>query len=169
MAKTEKARFLTTGTAMGFPIMEQIDSFTPPVIEKMMTDLKGGRFAADEIMTGLEKLEFTLVLNGAPTVIKQSLGVAPGNPWMLDIREGGKDAQGETWFTNHICAGEIKRIEEADVKSGELKKTTIRGKLHRYQTLENGVPVIHIDTRRQIVNLGGGDLMEDIRRVLLLP
>ena len=169
MAKTEKARYIIAGTANGLPIMDQIEQFTPPKIEKDMQTVRGGRFAADKIMTGLKELGATLQLNGPEMLIKKSLGVAAGDGFLLDVRESGRDKDGGTWSTWYLLAGEIESIEEDNVKMGELPRTTIVMSVYRYQTFENGVPVININTRTQVMDLGGGDLLADARRAVLLP
>lgn len=169
MAKTEKARYIIAGTANGLPIMEQIEKFTPPKIEKDMQTVRGGRFAADKMMIGLKELGATLQLNGPDQMIKRSLGVAAGDGFLLDVRESGRDKDGGTWSTWHLLAGEIESIEEADVKMGDMPSTTILMSVYRYQSFENGIPVININTRTQVMDLGAGDLLEAARRAVLLP
>ena len=88
---------------------------------------------------------------------------------LLDVRESGRDKDGGTWSTWYLLAGEIESIEEDNVKMGELPRTTIVMSVYRYQTFENGVPVININTRTQVMDLGAGDLLADARRAVLLP
>lgn len=169
MAKTEKARYIISGTINGLPIMEQIEKFTPPKVEKDMQTVRGGRFVADRMMVGLKEMGASLQLNGPDAMIKKALGLTVGDDFLLDIREAGRSKGGGTWSTWYTLGGEVESIEEADVKQGDMPSTTISMSVFRYQTFENGIPVLNINTRTQVLDLGAGDLLAEARRAVLLP
>ena len=51
---------------------------------------------------------------------------------------------------------------------GDLPQTEIKLAPYRYQRIENGMPVINIDLNTQVIDLGIGDIMQEIRRAVLL-
>ena len=110
MASNERSRLMLAGTLQGMPIMQQIDSFDPPSIEKEMQNARGGRFAVDQIMVGLKEMEATLTINGPGWQLLKPLGVKENDSIMLDIREAGKTTDGETVYTYHSLGGRLMSI-----------------------------------------------------------
>lgn len=166
---TERTRMMIAATLNGLPLMAQIEDFEPPNIAKVMEEARGGRFAPEQIMVGLEKLDAKLKVLGAGFPILIVAGVSIGDQVMLDVREAGKDLDGNSYSTWHSLGGEVVALTEDPVKMGQKPTTSLAFAPYRYTRLENAVPVIDINLRTQKINLGAGDIMEDIRRLVLMP
>lgn len=168
MANNERSRLMLAGTLQGMPIMQQIESFEPPTIEKEMKSVRGGRFAADKIMTGLKEMETSITINGAGWAMLKAIGVQEGDNVLLDVREAGKTTSGDTTSTHHSIGGRLISVKEKTLKMGELPQTDIKLAVFRYQRVDDGIPVINIDLNTQVIDLGTGDIMSDIRRAVLM-
>lgn len=167
MANNERSRLMLAGTLQYMPIMQQIESFEPPTIEKEMKSVRGGRFAADKIMTGLKEMEASITINGIGGVLLKELGVKDGGTVLLDVREAGKTTNGDTTSTFHSIGGRLISVKEKTLKMGELPQTDIKLAVFRYQRIDDGIPVINIDLNTQVIDLGMGDIMSDIRTAVL--
>lgn len=169
MANSEQARMIITGTLQGVPVLEQLEEFSPPDIEREMQDVRGGRYIADAIATGVKRLSASVTLNGASWALIGSLGIGVGDEVMLDVRESGRMTNGGTYSKYHSLGAKVEKITEKTVKMGDLPATELTLAPYRYTRTENGVPVININTRTQVLMIGGVDLMAEIRRLVMLP
>ena len=168
MANNERSRLMLAGTLQGMPIMQQIESFEPPTIEKEMKSVRGGRFAPDKIMTGLKEMEASITIYGVGGILLKVLGVLEGGTVMLDVREAGKTTGGDTTSTYHSIGGRLISVKEKTLKMGELPQTDIKLAVFRYQRTDDGLPVVNINLNTQVIDLGCGDIMSDIRRAVLM-
>lgn len=165
---TNRARHAIAATLQGLPLMAQIEDFDPPEIAKQMEELRGGRLVPEKIMTGLAALTATLTINGAGFPILLALGVTEGDDVLLQVREGGKDNEGNNWTTYHTIGGQLEALRETTLKMGDKPVTSLVIAPRTYTRLESGVPVIDIDVRTQKVVIGGVDIMGDVRRSVLM-
>lgn len=168
MANNERSRLMIAGTLQGMPIMQQIESFEAPTVEKEMKTVRGGRFAPDKIMTGLKEMEASISINGAGFAMLKAIGVQEGDTVLLDVREAGKTTDGNTTSTHHSIGGRLISVKEKTLKMGELPQTDIKLAVFRYQRSDNNVKVIDIDLNTQVIDLGTGDIMKEIRRAVLM-
>jgi len=162
---TNRVRQIITATLQGLPLMATIDEFEPPKIEFEMEDMRGGRFVSEEMATGLKALSAKLTLQGIGLPIFTALGVGGGDSIMLTVEEAGEDQDGNEWFAYYICAGKLKMQEDKTLKMKDKPVTILEIALRSYKRLENGVPVVEIDTRTQTVVINGVDMIKGARRL----
>lgn len=165
---TNRVRQIITATLQGLPLMATIEEFEPPKIDFEMEEMRGGRFVAEEMATGLKALSAKLTLQGIGLAIMTALGVSGGDDIMLTVQEAGEDQDGNEWFTYYICAGKLKVFEEKTLKMKDKPVTILEIALKSYQRLENGVPMTDINTRTQVVIINGVDMMKGARRLALM-
>lgn len=164
---TNRVRQAMTATLQGLPLMATIDDFDPPPIEFDVEEMKGGRFIAEEMATGMKALTAKVTLQGVGLPIFTALGVAGGDMVLLTVQEAGEDQDGNEWWAYHICAGKLKKQEDKQLKMGDKPVTTLEISLRSYTRTENGVPVISIDTRTQVCIINGVDYLKGARRLTL--
>lgn len=165
---TNRVRQAIAATLQGLPLMQTIEEFDPPKIEMDMEEMKGGRFIAEEMAKGAKALTAKLTLQGAGAPIMLALGVSGDSDILLNVREAGQDQDGNTWFTYHTLGGKLKTLEEKTLKMGDKPVTILEMSCRTYNRLENGIPVIDIDTRTQTFVLNGVDILKDARRAVLM-
>jgi len=165
---TNRVRQLITATLQGLPLMATIEEFEPPKIEFEMEEMRGGRWVAEEMATGLKALTAKLTLQGIGLPIMTALGVSGGDDVMLTVREAGEDQDGNEWFTYFDCAGKLKILEEKTLKMKDKPVTVLDLALRTYKRFENGVLVTHIDTRTQVCIINGVDMLKGARRLALM-
>lgn len=163
---TNRVRQMIAATLQGLPLMATIDDFDPPPIEFDMEDMQGGRFVSEEMAKGLKALSAKLTLQGAGLPIMAALGVSGGDSVLLTVQEAGEDQDGNEWFTYHVCGGKLKKLEEKTLKMKDKPVTVLELALSTYTRLENGVPVIDINTRTQKVIINGVDIIKGARRLV---
>ncbi|MGF0239531.1 phage major tail tube protein [Rhodococcus sp. IEGM1300] len=166
---TNRVRQAIAATLQGLPLSATVEEFTPPKIEFDMEEMRGGRFIAEEMAKGSKALTATLKLQGMGPELMLALGVQLGDDILLNVREGGQDQDGNTWFTYHTVGGKLKSLAETMLKMNEKPTTTLELSCRTYNRLENGVPVIDIDVRTQKFVLNGVDILGGARRAVLMP
>lgn len=161
----QRARMLLGATVNGFPIMEELEGFTPPDVKKVMEEVQGGRFVPDEIWVGLEKLNYELKIAGASSELMQAYGVEPGEVCQVDVKTSEKDSEGRDYAVHYSLSGQITGAKEDELK-GKSKAgvLTLTGTCRAYRKTENGRTMFNIDTKTQVIDLGKGDLMATHRR-----
>lgn len=165
---TNRVRQLLTAFLQGLPLMATVEEFEPPKIDFETEEMRGGRFLAEEMAVGLKALTAKLTLNGIGLPIMTALGVSGGDEVMLTVQEAGEDQDGNEWFTYHIVSGKLKVFEEKTLKMKDKPVTVLEIMVRSYQRLENGIPVIDLDTRTQKVVINGVDQLKGARRLALL-
>ena len=165
---TNRVRQLITATLQGMPLMATIEEFEPPKIDHEMEEMRGGRWVAEEMATGLKALSAKLTLQGIGLPIMTALGVSGGDNVMLSVQEAGEDQDGNEWFTYYVCAGKLKVLEEKTLKMKDKPVTILELALRSYKRLENGVLVTDIDTRTQVCVINGVDQLKGARRLALM-
>ncbi|HEC0486931.1 phage major tail tube protein [Pseudomonas aeruginosa] len=166
---TNRTRLIFAATLNGVPLMATIEEYTPPPFEFDTEEHRGGRFVPEEMITGLKALSSSLKLQGVGLPILAALGLAPGDDVLLTVQESGVDQDGEDWSVIHTQSGKLKKFADDAVKMGEKPMTEIDLGLRTYTRLDNGVPMIDVDTRTQKVIFGGKDMLKGARRLALLP
>jgi hypothetical protein len=166
---TERKRMMLAGSLNGWPLMHQLEEFTPVNIEKEMEAAQGGRFAPEQMMVGLRQLECSVTLSGAGYELVIAGGIGQGDTVELDVRESQEDLEGNTFAVWHQVGGEVISIERANAKMKEKPSVTLKIAPVRSRQLENGLTLHDINLRTQVINLGNGDIMERHRRNVLMP
>lgn len=160
----ERTRRILAATMQGYPLLEEIDSFTPPDPEKTMETSRGGRMVGRELMVGLENLTGSIVVNGADSAMVSDLNPMPGEDVELYVREAWETENGESISVKHEITCEVTKIESRQVKMGEFPQRTINFTVIATKRTEGDTLIHDINVRTQKVNLGQGDIMEAHRR-----
>ncbi|MBA1250910.1 phage major tail tube protein [Pseudomonas luteola] len=168
MSQTNRVRQMISATLQGMPLMATIDDYDPPKIDFETEEMRGGRFLSEEMAKGLKALTSKLTLQGIGLPIMLALGVKVGDDILLQVREGGKDQDDNTYFTYHTVGGRLKVLEEKTLKMGDKPVTVLELSIRTYSRIENGVEVIDIDARTQKIVLNGVDILQDVRRAVLM-
>lgn len=165
---TNRVRQIITATLQGIPLMATIEEFSPSSIEFDTEEMRGGRFVPEEMITGLKALTSKLKLQGVGLPVLTALALSPGDDVLLTVQEAGVDQEGNEWFTYYVQGGQIKTFNDQALKMGDKPITEIELALRTYTRLDNGVPMIDIDTRTQKVVIGGKDMLKGARRLALM-
>lgn len=166
--QSNRVRQAIAATLQGLPLMETIEEFEPPKIDFDMETQTGGRFLPEEMAKALKALQSKLQLQGVGLPIMLALGVSIGDDILLQVREGGKDIEGNTYSTWHTIGGRLQLLEEDKLKMGSKPVTNLGLAVRTYMRQENGVIVIDIDARTQKIVINGKDIMADVRRAVLM-
>lgn len=166
---TERKRMIMGGSFNGWPLMHQLEEFKPVEIEKVMEMAQGGRFAPEQMMVGLEKLECEITLSGAGVELMIMLGIGEGDTVELDVRESQQDLEGNTYAVWYAVSGQVTKTATQPVKMKEKPQKTMTIAPVRSTHRENGVIIHDINLRTQMINLGQGDIMSVHRRNILMP
>ncbi len=165
---TERKRMILGGSLNGWPLMHQLEEFTPVNIQKVMETAQGGRFAPERMWVGLEELECQIVLMGAGLELVIAQGITAGDTVELDVRESQEDLEGNTFAVWHQVSGEVINVERTPSKMREKPQVTLTISPVRTVMLENGITCHNINLRTQYIDLGHGDIMERHRRNILM-
>lgn len=165
----QRSRMLLAAVINGNPVLAEIDEFTPPEVKKVMEDSRGGKFIADEIMVGLEKLTYELKLMGATAELLSAYGLKQGEICQVDVNTSEQDKEGNKFSVKYSLSGEVVGVKEEGVKMGSKPGVTISGSLTAYLKTENGKTAYNINTKTQVIDLGQGDIMAEHRRNVGLP
>lgn len=160
----ERTRRILAATLQGYPLLEEIEEFTPTNIEKTMEASRGGRFVARELMVGLENMASSIVLNGADSALFADLNPQAGEDVELYVRESWETEDGEAVSVKHEITGTVNKVESRAVKMGEFPQRTIELAVIASKRTEGDTLIHDINVRTQKVDLGQGDLMEAHRR-----
>lgn len=166
---TERSRMFLGGSLNGWPLMHQLEEFTPVNIEKEMATAQGGRFAPEKIWVGMREMECSVTLMGAGYELVIAQGIGEGDTVELDVRESQQDKDGNTFAVWHQVGGEVTKVDRSGVKMKEKPQITLTIAPVRTSMLENGVILHDINLRTQVINLGNGDMMAVHRRNALMP
>lgn len=165
----QRSRKLLAANINGHPVLAEIDEFTPPEVKKVMEEARGGKFIADEIMVGLEKLTYELKLLGVTADLLSAYGLKSGEVCQIDVKASEQDKEGNSFALHYSLSGEITGAKEENVKMGSKPGVNISGALTAYKKTENGTTVYDINTATQVIDLGKGDIMAEHRRNVGLP
>lgn len=164
-----RQRMSLGGTLSGYPLMHTLEEFEPVVLEKEMEMAQGGRFVPEQMMVGLKEMTARVTLSGGGIEIVAALGITEGDTVELDVIEALKDLEGNRYQVWHRVSGEITKVERNTVKMKDKPQLTYTIAPVATSCRENGVILHDIDLRRQVINLGQGDIMEPYRRMVLSP
>ena len=148
----------------GHTFMAEVEEYTPPEVKKIMEETRGGKFIADEMMTGVDKLNFELKLAGATTAALAEYGVNSSDLVQVDVRASDQDADDNVFAVKYEHSAEITSIKEENRKQGQKPTVTITGSVKVYKKTTNGLTNYHINTKTQVIDLGQGDIMAEHRR-----
>jgi uncharacterized protein len=160
----ERTRRIIAATFQGYPLLEEIESFTPVNTEKTMEASRGGRFVGRELMVGLENMTASIVLNGADSALFGDLSPAAGEDVELYVREAWETEDGEAISVKHEITGTVNNVESRETKMGEFPQRTVSIAVIASKRTEGDTLIHNINVRTQVVDLGSGDLMEAHRR-----
>lgn len=166
---TERKRMLLGGSLNGWPLMHQLEEFTPVSIEKEMEAAQGGRFAPEQLMVGLKQMECEVTLMGAGYEIVIAQGIGDGDTVELDVRESQEDLEGIKFAVWHLVSGTVTKVDRGNVKMKEKPSVKLTISPVRTAMYENGITLHNINLRTQVIDLGSGDIMEAHRRNILMP
>lgn len=161
---TQRARMLLAATINGQPILAELEEFNPPEIKKVMEEVLGGRFIPDELMVGLEKMNYDMKLLGVTATLLSAYGLKPGDVCQVDVKSSEQDGDGRKFKVHYSLSGEITGVKEETVKGKSKPGVTITGSVKAYKKTEDGNIVYDINTKTQVINLGKGDIMAEHRR-----
>ena len=164
-----RTRMMIGGTFNGYPLMHTVEEFKPVDIEKEMEMAQGGRFAPEQMMVGLKEMLAELTLSGGGAEIVAAMGLTTGDTVELDVIEGLKDQDGTTYQVWHRVSGEVTKIARSAVKMKEKPTTVYSIAPVATSCRENGIVMHDIDLRRQVIDLGQGDIMAEMRALTLTP
>jgi len=165
----QRSRKLLAATVNGHPLLAEIDEFTPPEVKKVMEEARGGKFIADEIMVGIEKLGYEIKLLGATADLLSAYGLKQGDICQVDVKASEQDKDGNKFAIHYSLSGEIVSVKDETVKMGSKPGANISGSLIAYKKTEGGKTVYDINTKTQVIDLGQGDIMAEHRRNVGLP
>ncbi|WP_018691321.1 phage major tail tube protein [Algicola sagamiensis] len=160
----QRQRKLLTATVNQYPLMAEVEEFTPPEVKKTMAVARGGKFIPDEVMVGMEKLTYSLKVKGATAGLLAAYGLQQGEVCQVDIKTSEQDKDGQIYAIHYSLSGEITSMKEDVVKMGNQPALTLAGSLMAYLKTENGSVIYDINTKTQKIDLGQGDLMAAHRR-----
>lgn len=163
---TNRVRQIITATLQALPLHATIEEYEPPPIEMETEEMRGGRFLPEEMAVGMKALVTKITLQGVGLPIMTALGVDVGDDILLTVQEAGVDQDDNAWFTYHVCGGKLKSLKEKTLKMKDKPVTEVEIALRTYTRLENGVPVIDVDTRTQKIIINGKDILKGARRLV---
>lgn len=161
---SERTRRILAATMQGYPLLEEIESFTPVNVEKTMEDSRGGRFVGRQLMVGLENMTASIVLNGADSEMFADLNPQTGEDVELYVRESWETQDGGAVSVKHEITGTVNKVESREVKMGEFPQRTVELAVIASKRTEGGTLIHNVNVRTQYVDLGNGDIMEPHRR-----
>ena len=162
----QNTRMLLTANINGQPLLSEVADFTPPVITKAMESARGGKFIPDEIMVGIEQMEYSIKLNGATVDVLKNYGLSQGEVCQVDVKEALQDKDGNKSMVHYSLSGEIKTVDEGTVSMGSKPEVTLTASPFAYKKTHGGVVLYDINTKTQVIDLGSGDIMAEHRRAV---
>lgn len=159
----QQVRMLLRVLVDGIPMMAEVEEYTSARPKKKMEDLKGGGFVAGDIFTGIEKMEGTIVLKGAPTEVLAKYGLSGANKVPITIKETLMDEDGKRVNVVEDWIAEMTAVEESDKGQGQLSQQTLNFTCDTSKRTENGKVLWNVSRRAHICDLGNGDLLEQDR------
>ena len=160
----ERTRRILAATLQGYPLLEEIEEFTPVNVEKAMEGSRGGRFVGRELMVGLENMTASIALTGADSGLFADLNPQEGEDVELYVRESWETEDGAAISVKHEITGTVSKVESQAVKMGEFPKRTVNLSVISTKRTEGDKLIHNINVRTQVVDLGSGDIMEKHRR-----
>lgn len=161
MAETRNI-VLSRVIANGFPMVAEIEGYTPPEVKKKMEETKGGRFVSGEAAVGLEVLKGTLSVVGVTDEMLSTFEVEVDSYSEITVLASTLDELKNKiplrW--EHTC--EVTSIKTDEVKPGVYKKT-IEFTCRAYKHQDNGKTIHDIDIPTQKAVVFGKDIMEKHR------
>lgn len=158
MALGTRARIRIDAMVEGVPLMNEIEDFSPPDVT-MKRQTISGQFIDSDMVVGVEKLEWSLKINGSQLLVLQALGSGFTDTAHISVIDSGKTQDGIPYIVKHSLHGPITGIAEEPVRQGEKMVTTITGTANSYKKTDTGITLIDIDARTGKVDLGAGDIM----------
>ena len=160
------ARKLLAANVNGQPLLGEMGDFTPPNITKTMESARGGKFIPDEVMVGIEQMEYSLQIFGATAELLQNYGLSADEVCQVDVKEALEDKDGNKSVVHYSLSGEIKTVAEGTVSMGSKPEVTISGSPFAYKKTQDGKILYDINTKTQVIDLGKGDIMAEHRRAV---
>lgn len=161
MAET-RSIVLSRVIANGYPMVGEVEGFTPVEVKKIMEAAKGGRFVAGEVAVGVEVMKFSLSIVGVTDEMLRTFEVDADSYSEITVLASTIDEQknkvGLRW--EHTC--EVTSIKTDEVKPGVYKKT-LEFTCRAFKHTDNGSVIHDIDIPTQKVVVFGVDLMEPHR------
>ena len=145
----------------GYPVMASLEGFTPPPVEKVTEEYKGGRYIAEKRVIGVTLGDWTLTLVGADADIIGAMGL--GDDCEVTVLGSVRDENGESVPQKYEVSGECTSADEGDLKPGK-QSTTLKGSPYAFTKTEGSRVVHDINTRTQKAVVGGKDLLANDRR-----
>ncbi len=160
----QRSRMLLDGNLNSNPLLYGVDEFTPPHVELVTEEARGGKFVPEDIIVGLSKLECEIKIPGLSRSLRKSYGASVRSNIELDVKSSEMDAEGNDFAIAEELTGKIVSIKDDPAKMGSKPMATIKMTLVAYKRTENGEICYDINTKTQKVDLGDGDIMEAHRR-----
>jgi len=161
---TNRIRQAIAGTLNGLPLSLTIEDFDPPSVELDMEEMRGGRFAPEEMAKGAKVLTAKLSVQGTGAPVMSALGGV--TDILLQVRESGKDQDDNVWYTYHTVGGKFKSLKEKTIKMGDKPVTELEIAIRTYTRNEDGFIAFDIDLRTQKFIINGEDIIGDARRAV---
>jgi len=165
----QRTRITRMALINGYPLVKELDEFTPPEVKKTMQDTRGGSFIPGEVMVGLEKLTAKFKIKGASQTLLSAFGLANGEMCQINVNESHQDEDGNKFAIKYSITGEITSVTESASKMGELPDNEMEMAVSAYKKTEAGKTIYEIDRNAQILDLGNGDILAEHRRNVGLP
>lgn len=165
----QRTRITRMALINGYPLIKELDEFTPPEVKKTMQETRGGSFIPGEVMVGLEKLTAKFKIKGADQLLLSAFGLISGDLCQVNVNESHQDEDGNKFAIEYSITGEITGITESPSKMGELPDHDMEISVSAYKKMEYGKIIFEIDRNAQILNLGQGDILAEHRRNVGLP
>uniref|UniRef100_A0A6M3J602 Putative tail tube protein n=1 Tax=viral metagenome TaxID=1070528 RepID=A0A6M3J602_9ZZZZ len=161
----QRTRMLMGATVNGYPVMSELEGFTPPDVKKVMEEVQGGRFVPGEIWVGLEKMNYELKIGGLIGALAKAYGLQQGEICQIDVKTSERDEDGKDYAVHYSLSGQLTGIKEDELK-GKSKAglATLSGTCTAYKKTENGTVLYDINVKTQVIDLGRGDVMASHRR-----
>jgi phage tail tube protein FII len=166
MADTRVFR-LVRAIINGYPVMGELEGYSPPDIEKEMEEAKGGRFVAGEVFVGLKKGPATLKLTGVGPLVMKSMGVSRSESCEITVLASAIDEDGIELPMSWSHSGEIISIKSDEVKPGKFSHS-LEFSVKSFVHIDGGVVIYDINERTQKCVVGGKDLLETSRANVVL-
>ena len=145
----------------------EVEDFTPPKLSIKTDEVRaGGMDSPLSIDVGMEKLEVTFTLVGFQESVIQLFGLLPGLDTALILRGALEDYDGTVTPIIHTCRGRLREVDPGTYKAGERAALKVAADLNFYSILVAGAPVVTIDTKNMIRQIGGTDRLAKIRQAI---
>ncbi|MGD8109389.1 phage major tail tube protein [Vibrio sp. TRT 17S01] len=154
----DRIRLRLSALLEGLPLMNEINEFNAPEISYKMVGTEGS-FVETEDAVRLNKLSWSMKVNGDHLKIAQTLGKYMTKPGQLNLLEQGKTTEGVAYKEEHSLYTIINSVKPDAKKMGEKPSVTIEGVCKAYTLRDTGVVVHDINSETGKCVVFGTDLM----------